>query len=178
MSAREGVVRTSRLGEAQHLHCRCHIDRVVGTDKVILGWLTGPVKCCIRHCCETCRAVRRENFGWRMIHPRQSWSPRAIETRCPHPPATRTRASPPLEPRPVARQAFFRERAVLPRDGDDVTVTAVAAAAFAGGWFCALLAIITMACWSESSIAGGRVEGGSRLPSGVSAWLLRVFTDP
>lgn len=68
---------------------------------------------------------------------------------------------------------------MVPRDEDDVTVTAVAAAAFAGGWFCALLAIITVACWSELSVTGGRVEGGGgRLPAGVSAWLVRVFADP
>ena len=73
---------------------------------------------------------------------------------------------------------FFGERSVVSRDDDDVTVTALAAAAFAGGWFCALLAIITIACWSELSIAGGTVEGVGHWPTGVSAWLVRVFTDP
>lgn len=63
-------------------------------------------------------------------------------------------------------------------DDDDVTVTAVVAAAFAGGWFCALLVVITMACWSELSVAGGRVEGGGRWPTGLSSWLVRVFTEP
>lgn len=66
---------------------------------------------------------------------------------------------------------------MVPRD-EDVTVTAVAAAAFAGGWFCALLAMITIACWSELSSAGGRVEGGGHWPAGLSSWLVRVFADP
>lgn len=75
-------------------------------------------------------------------------------------------------------QAFFGDGAVVPRDDDEVTATAVAAAAFAGGWFCALLAITTMACWSELSIARGRVEGSGHWPAGFSTWLVRVFTDP
>lgn len=72
------------------------------------------------------------------------------------------------------------------RDEDDqdsdVTVTAVAAAAFAGGWFCALLAMITMACWSELSVVaqggtdGERREGPWR--TSFSAWLVGVFIEP
>lgn len=54
----------------------------------------------------------------------------------------------------------------------------MAAVAFAGGWFCALLAVITMACWSELSTAGeGKGEGGL-WPAGFGAWIVRVFADP
>lgn len=64
-------------------------------------------------------------------------------------------------------------------DGDDeeqgaTTVAAVAAAAFAGGWFSALLAVATMACWSELSGNRGEGEGGWWRAGG--AWLVRVFT--
>lgn len=70
------------------------------------------------------------------------------------------------------------------RDQDSMTITTVAVAAFAGGWFCALLTMITVACWSELSmlvVGGGDLEGdlgatgnGERR---VAAWLLRVFAD-
>lgn len=76
-------------------------------------------------------------------------------------------------------QAFFGEGTIQElRDGDgnDVSVTAVAAAAFAGGWFCALLAVITMACWSELSTEG-EGEGGP-WPAGFGAWVVRAFADP
>lgn len=79
----------------------------------------------------------------------------------------------------TVQEAFIG--ALRDRDVDDnVTLTAVAAAAFAGGWFCALLAMVTFACWSELSMAtGGGAEGeGGRWRTGLSAWLLRVFTDP
>lgn len=60
---------------------------------------------------------------------------------------------------------------------EDVTITAVAAAAFAGGWFCALLAMITMACWSElTGTPSGEGEEG-RWRAGFGAWLVRVFMD-
>ncbi|CBJ31520.1 conserved unknown protein [Ectocarpus siliculosus] len=56
----------------------------------------------------------------------------------------------------------------------DVTVTAVAAAAFAGGWFCALLAMITIACWSELSVVAQRGPDGGEGPwrTSFSAWLV------
>lgn len=61
---------------------------------------------------------------------------------------------------------------------DDVTITAVAAAAFAGGWFCALLAMITMACWSELTMEAGANAGeDGRWRAGFGAWLVRVFMD-
>lgn len=80
----------------------------------------------------------------------------------------------------TAIQAFvgaLRDRDV----GDNVTLTAVAAAAFAGGWFCALLAMVTFACWLELSTAtgGGGADGaGGQWRTEFNAWLLRVFTDP
>lgn len=62
----------------------------------------------------------------------------------------------------------------------DVTVTAVAAAAFAGGWFCALLAMITIACWSELSVVaqGGADGGEGPWRTSFSAWLVGVFIEP
>ncbi|CAN0010309.1 unnamed protein product [Ectocarpus sp. 12 AP-2014] len=62
----------------------------------------------------------------------------------------------------------------------DVTVTAVAAAAFAGGWFCALLAMITIACWSELSVVAQGGAGGGEGPwrTSFSAWLVGVFVEP
>ena len=65
-------------------------------------------------------------------------------------------------------------------DGDTVTVDAVAAAAFASGWFCALLLMITIACWAEVSSAagggGGRVGEEAWWRASVASWLVRVFT--
>ncbi|CAM9950646.1 unnamed protein product [Ectocarpus sp. 4 AP-2014] len=65
-------------------------------------------------------------------------------------------------------------------EDSDVTVTAVAAAAFAGGWFCALLAMITIACWSELSVVaqGGTDGGEGPRRTSFSAWLVGVFVEP
>ncbi|CAB1106755.1 unnamed protein product [Ectocarpus sp. CCAP 1310/34] len=62
----------------------------------------------------------------------------------------------------------------------DVSVAAVAAAAFAGGWFCALLAMITIACWSELSVVaqGGADGGEGPWRTSFSAWLVGVFVEP
>ncbi|CAM9726637.1 unnamed protein product [Scytosiphon promiscuus] len=63
-------------------------------------------------------------------------------------------------------------------EDEDITITAVAAAAFAGGWFCALLAMITMACWSELTTGTAAAEGEEgRWRAGFGAWLIRVFMD-
>lgn len=64
-------------------------------------------------------------------------------------------------------------------DGDEdeqevTTVAAIAAAAFAGGWFSALLAVTTMACWSELSGSGGEGQGGWWRVGG--GWLVRMLT--